>query len=194
MKRTGFYRPAVDGRGRAVVSHAGGTLLLRTAMAVGLDTALSAELGRWRRPTARHDPGRIVLDLAVSLAIGGDCLADIAQLRAQPGVFGPVASDPTVSRLIATLAADAPAALAATAAPVRCRPVHRPCQARRPRLSPHPTRPDDPSTPGLVEPGDHPDDTGRTATPFGHNQPHSREAPADLSPDQDHERSGFDMP
>jgi hypothetical protein len=57
-----------------------------------------------------------VLDLAVSLAIGGDCLADIAQLRAAPEVFGPVASDPTVSRLIDTLAADAPAALAAIAA------------------------------------------------------------------------------
>src|SRR3954449_12841310 len=45
--------------------------------------------------------------------MGGDCLADIAQLRAHPQVFGPVASDPTVSRLIDTLAADAPAALAA---------------------------------------------------------------------------------
>jgi hypothetical protein len=53
--------------------------------------------------------------LAVSLAVGGDCLADLAQLRAAPEVFGPVASDPTVSRLIDTLAADAPAALAAIA-------------------------------------------------------------------------------
>jgi len=34
-------------------------------------------------------------------------------LRARPQVFGPVASDPTVSRLIDALAADAPAALAA---------------------------------------------------------------------------------
>jgi hypothetical protein len=52
-----------------------------------------------------------VLDLAV--ALGGDAACDIAVLRAQPGVFGPVASDPTVSRLIATLATDADAALAA---------------------------------------------------------------------------------
>jgi hypothetical protein len=37
-------------------------------------------------------------------------------LRAAPEVFGPVASDPTVSRLIDTLAADAQAALAAVAA------------------------------------------------------------------------------
>jgi hypothetical protein len=58
----------------------------------------------------------VLLDLAVSLAVGGDCLADVAQLRAAPAVFGLVASDPTVSRLIDTLAADAPAALAAIAA------------------------------------------------------------------------------
>jgi hypothetical protein len=70
----------------------------------------------WRRPTARHDPGKVLLDLAVSLAVGGDCLADVAQLRAAPEVFGAVASDPTVSRLIDTLAADAPAVLAALAA------------------------------------------------------------------------------
>ena len=49
----------------------------------------------------------------VSVAIGGDCLADIAQLRAEPAVFGHVASDPTVSRLIDTLASDATAALKA---------------------------------------------------------------------------------
>jgi transposase len=62
---------------------------------------------------ARHDPGKVVLDLAVAIALGGDCLADVAVVRAQPDGFGGVASDPTVSRLITALAADAPAALAA---------------------------------------------------------------------------------
>ena len=115
-QRSGRYpRLAVDGSGRKVVSGAGGVLLTRTAMAVGLDAALSAALARWRRPFARHDPGKIVLDLAIALAMGGDCLADIAQLRAHPQVFGAVASDPTVSRCIDALAADAPAALAAIA-------------------------------------------------------------------------------
>lgn len=60
----------------------------------------------WRKPHAVHDPGKILLDLAIATAIGGDCLADIAVLRTEPGVFGMVASDPTVSRLIDTLAAD----------------------------------------------------------------------------------------
>jgi hypothetical protein len=49
-----------------------------------------------------------VLDLAVAVALGGDCLADVALLREEPGVFGSVASDPTVSRLFTILAADAP--------------------------------------------------------------------------------------
>jgi len=70
-------------------------------------------LARWRKPLARHDPGKIVTDLALALAAGGDCLADVAVLRAEPALFGPVASDPTVSRLVDTLAADADRALAA---------------------------------------------------------------------------------
>ncbi len=54
-----------------------------------------------------------MLDLAISLAIGGYCLADVAQLRAHPKVFGPVASDPRVSRLLDALAGETGAALAA---------------------------------------------------------------------------------
>jgi hypothetical protein len=53
-----------------------------------------------------HDPGKVVLlDVALATALGGDRLADVAMLRAEPDVFGPVASDPTVSRLIDVLAA-----------------------------------------------------------------------------------------
>jgi hypothetical protein len=116
-KRSGPYPAlAVDGQGSSVVPNAGAVLLLRTAQTVGLVSVLSDALGPWRRPTARHDPGKVLLDLAVSLAVGGDCLADVAQLRSAPEVFGLVASDPTVSRLVDALAADAPAALAAIAA------------------------------------------------------------------------------
>ena len=106
----------VDTAGTGVVSNAGATLLVATMARVGLDRALSAALGRWCRPTAIHDPGKIVGDLAIAVALGGDCLADIATLRAEPAVFGLVASDPTVSRLIDTLARDADKALAAIAA------------------------------------------------------------------------------
>jgi len=71
--------------------------LAETARVAGLDRGLARAFSPWRKPTAFHDPGKIVLDLAVALALGGTCLADIALLREQPGVFGPVASDPTVS-------------------------------------------------------------------------------------------------
>ena len=108
-----YPRVRVDAAGAGVVSQAGGVLLVEAARTAGLDRALAAALGRWRKPLAVHDPGKVVLDLAVTLALGGDCLADMAVLRAEPGVYGPVASDPTVSRLIDTLAADAPRALAA---------------------------------------------------------------------------------
>jgi hypothetical protein len=110
----GLYpRVRSDTAGTAIVSQAGAVGLVETVRVAGLDRALSAALEPWRRPNARHDPGKIITDLALSLAIGGDCLADIAVLRDQPGVFGLVASDPTVSRLIDTLAADAKTSLAA---------------------------------------------------------------------------------
>ncbi len=60
-----------------------------------------------------HDPGKILTDLAIALALGGDCLADVAVLRAQPELAGPVASDPVISRLVAALAAEGPRALRA---------------------------------------------------------------------------------
>lgn len=105
MKTTGLYpRVRVDASASDVVSLAGGLLLVETVRTAGLDRALSQVLRPWRKPLAVHDPGKIVCDLAVSLALGGDCLADVAMLRAEPGVYGPVASDPTVSRLVDGLA------------------------------------------------------------------------------------------
>jgi hypothetical protein len=96
-----------------VVSQAGGLLLTETIRVVGLDRALSQALAGWRRPLAVHDPAKVICDLAVTLGLGGDCLADIAVLRAEPGVYGLVASDPTVSRTVDTLAKDAGRVLAA---------------------------------------------------------------------------------
>lgn len=61
-----------------------------------------------------HDPGKVLLGLAAAVTLGGDCAADIAVVRAQPEVFGPLASDPTVSSLVAAFAANVDAATAAT--------------------------------------------------------------------------------
>lgn len=113
-KRSGSY-PVVraDAGGRSVVSHAGGMLLTRTVAVAGLDTALSSALAGWRKPFAVHDPAKVLTDLAIALCLGGDCLADIASLRGNENLYGRVASDPTVSRTISALAADAPKAMAA---------------------------------------------------------------------------------
>jgi hypothetical protein len=95
------------------VSQAGAVLLWETMRVTGPGRELSESLARWRAPRAVHDPGKIVADLAAAVAMDGDCLADIAVLREQPQLAGPVASDPVVSRLVSTLAADLPRALKA---------------------------------------------------------------------------------
>ncbi|MDR3201638.1 MAG: hypothetical protein LBT54_00630, partial [Bifidobacteriaceae bacterium] len=78
------------------VGQAGGALLVVAARASGLDEALEAALGPWRKTWAVHHPAKAVLGLAITCALGGDCLADIALVRSEPGVVAPVASDPTV--------------------------------------------------------------------------------------------------
>ncbi|MFD3939525.1 transposase, partial [Streptomyces sp. NPDC058611] len=66
-KRIGSYpRVRVEGGGRAVVSQAGGVLLVETVRKSGLDQAISAVLAPWRRPRAVHDPGKILLDVALA--------------------------------------------------------------------------------------------------------------------------------
>ncbi|MEW1661151.1 IS1380 family transposase [Streptomyces sp. NPDC093707] len=108
-----YPRVRVRGDGRQVVSQAGSVLLMETVRKVGLDRAISVALAPWRKPRAVHDPGKVLLDIALAVALGGDCLADVGMLRAEPAVFGPVASDPTVSRLVDALAASGEKALRA---------------------------------------------------------------------------------
>jgi hypothetical protein len=88
-------------------------MLLQTAAVSGLADGLARALSPWRLARSVHDPGKTVLDLAVTIALGGDCLADAALVRAQSQLFGAVASDPTISRLIDALGGDAAAVIAA---------------------------------------------------------------------------------
>lgn len=113
-KRIGSYpRVRVEGGGRGVVSQAGAVLLVETVRKSGLDAAISAALMPWRKPRTVHDPGKILLDVALAVALGGDCLADVGMVGAEPAVFGTLASDPTVSRLISKLASGGHRVLAA---------------------------------------------------------------------------------
>lgn len=129
IDRSGFYPWVRAGSGRSrVVSQAGTVLLTETVRKSGLDAAMSAELGKWRGPRSVHDSGKVLIGLAVAVALGGDCPSDVAMLRSEPAVFGPVASDPTVSRLVNTLAQLGDRAVAAIraarAAAGQCRGEH----------------------------------------------------------------------
>jgi hypothetical protein len=106
VKRNWVPSVVVDPVRESLVSSAGGLLLRQTIRRSGVDRVLSSALAPWRSPRATHDPGKVLVDVATAVALGGDCAADVAVVRAQPELFGPVASDPTVSRLIAALAAD----------------------------------------------------------------------------------------
>jgi hypothetical protein len=84
----------------SVASHAGSVLLTQLADMLGLSAGLSEAMASTRRRPSAHDPGRVICDLAVMLADGGDCLADLGALRDQVDVFGSVASDSTAFRVI----------------------------------------------------------------------------------------------
>lgn len=106
MKRISVPNVILDPVRESLLSSAGGLLVRQTIRAAGLDRGLSEALAPWRLERAVHDPAKVLLDVATAVALGGDCLADMAAVRAQPELFGSVASDPTVSRVIASLAAD----------------------------------------------------------------------------------------
>ena len=86
-----------------LTSRAGTALVAALADRVGLTAALSEALAGLRERRSRHDPGRVVRDLALTLADGGDCLADLRALRDQESLFGAVASDATAWRALAAL-------------------------------------------------------------------------------------------
>ncbi len=66
INRIGSYpRVRVSGGGSGVVSQAGGVLLVETARRTGREAALSSALAPCRKPRTVHDPGKILLDIAL---------------------------------------------------------------------------------------------------------------------------------
>jgi len=94
---------AADGDG--LVSRSGTALIAELTDRLGLTSALSEAFADTRERPGSHDRGRVLRDLALSLADGGDCLADLGALREQPELFGAVASAPTAWRAVAAAAA-----------------------------------------------------------------------------------------
>lgn len=100
MKRTSWSAGlSVSADGVGVVAHAGSVATRLLADRTGLTAELSKAMTR-RNFTPGHDRGRVLVDVAVMLADGGEAIADIDVLRHQAGVLGPVASPPTVWRAL----------------------------------------------------------------------------------------------
>ena len=95
----------VTSDGDGLVSHAGSALLARVADKTGLTRALSMALSEPGLRAGSHDRGRVIRDLAVMLADGGDCLADLGAVGDQAALFGAVASTSTAFRMIDRIAA-----------------------------------------------------------------------------------------
>ncbi len=102
MQATGLLPTiTVTTGGRGVASHVGSRLLADIAAAVGIPQVLEEAVGGYRQRSSAHLPGRVLADVAVLLADGGQAIADLAVLRDQPALFGPVASDATCWRVLA---------------------------------------------------------------------------------------------
>lgn len=80
-------RVTADGEG--LVSRAGVALLRELTVSTGLGTGWSQALLDTYDGIPVHLPGRVLADLAVMIADGGDALAHLATLRDQDKFFGP---------------------------------------------------------------------------------------------------------
>ena len=96
----------VSADGAGLVSHAGSALLAQVADRLGLTQALSLRLAALKQRQRGHDPGRVIRDLAVMLADGGECVSDLGVVREQEALFGVVASDSTAFRVIDRIACE----------------------------------------------------------------------------------------
>jgi hypothetical protein len=96
--RLGTVEVTADGEG--LVSHAGVALLVELADRVGLTAALSGAFAGTRERRSAHDPGRVLRDVAVMLADGGDCVSDNDAYRGQERLFGARASETTTHRVL----------------------------------------------------------------------------------------------
>lgn len=101
--RRGKFDVTADGHD--MTGRAGTALLAETADVIGLTAALSRLTGGCRR-WAVHDPGKVLRDLVVMLADGGDALRHLKVLDGQPVLFGAVASAATANRTLVAVASD----------------------------------------------------------------------------------------
>jgi hypothetical protein len=101
--QTRLQTAEVTADGEGLISRAAAALLAELADRVGLTSALSEALGSTRERRSAHDPGRVIRDVAVMLADGGDCVTDLDALRGQGRLLGEVASETTAHRVLKSI-------------------------------------------------------------------------------------------
>jgi hypothetical protein len=98
-RRSARVKVSADGVG--LVSRTGAALLRELTVQTGLASSWSEVLlDTYKALPSVHMPGRVLADLAVMIADGGDALAHLAVLRDQDKLFGAVASDATAWRCV----------------------------------------------------------------------------------------------
>lgn len=112
-------RVKVEPGGSGVVAHVGLHALGSFADRVGVGEALSAAMPWQGRGIPTHDRGKVLVQVALMLAGGGECCLDIEHLRVGADLFGPVPSDTTVARTFAEITPWVRGQLAAALAPMR---------------------------------------------------------------------------
>ena len=101
MQATGSrVYPVVTTGGAGVVSHAGTALLGELADRFGLSAAYGEAMYGTRRRSGGHDPGRVLVDLAVAIADGAETITDLRVLSDQELLCGSVASTATAWRVL----------------------------------------------------------------------------------------------
>lgn len=106
MQATSALKVKIEAGGDGAVGHVGLHALGAFADRLGIPQALTAVVP-WageRAPT--HDRGKVMVQAMLMLAGGGQCCADIEQLRAEERLFGSVASDSTLYRTLRAIDGD----------------------------------------------------------------------------------------
>jgi hypothetical protein len=95
---TSTRRVKVESGGKGVVAHVGLHALGSFADRLGLGDALSSAIPWGGNGIPVHDRGKVLTQMALTLAGGGESCLDIEHLRIGGALFGSVPSDTTVAR------------------------------------------------------------------------------------------------
>ncbi len=103
MKSNSVRQVRVEGGGGGLVAHVGLHALGAFADCLGVGASLSAAVPPAGERAPAHDRGKVLTQAMLMLAGGGEACTDIEYLRAEVGLFGAVASAPTLYRTLRSL-------------------------------------------------------------------------------------------